>query len=178
MLTSIDLSNNKFEGEIPKVIEKLNSLKGLNLSHNNLTGWEGSTAIARSDISLSLNLSEKELVGCIPRGKQFNTFENNSYEGNEGLRGFPLSSDCINNVPPQPPPSNSLEEEESKSIIAFGWKIVLTGYCCGVLFGLAVGYVVFRTGKPKWIVSFVENQHHKRRKKSKIGNRSGGERRT
>ncbi|XVF04198.1 hypothetical protein REPUB_Repub05bG0061700 [Reevesia pubescens] len=37
-LTSIDLSNNKFEGEIPKVIGMLNSLKGLNLSHNKLSG--------------------------------------------------------------------------------------------------------------------------------------------
>ncbi|XP_040966597.1 receptor-like protein Cf-9 homolog [Gossypium hirsutum] len=34
----IDLSNNQFEGEIPKVIGKLNLLKGLNLSHNNLNG--------------------------------------------------------------------------------------------------------------------------------------------
>ncbi|XWS11328.1 hypothetical protein CRYUN_Cryun38cG0074300 [Craigia yunnanensis] len=38
MLTSIDLSNNKFQGEIPYVIGKFNSLKGLNLSHNNLSG--------------------------------------------------------------------------------------------------------------------------------------------
>ncbi|XP_040948771.1 receptor-like protein 9DC3 [Gossypium hirsutum] len=34
----IDLSNNQFEGGIPKVIGKLNLLKGLNLSHNNLNG--------------------------------------------------------------------------------------------------------------------------------------------
>ncbi|XP_016683880.1 receptor-like protein Cf-9 [Gossypium hirsutum] len=34
----IDLSNNQFEGEIPKVTRKLNLLKGLNLSHNNLNG--------------------------------------------------------------------------------------------------------------------------------------------
>ncbi|XP_015873406.3 receptor-like protein 35 [Ziziphus jujuba] len=38
MLFLIDLSENKFEGEIPKVIGELKSLKSLNLSHNNLTG--------------------------------------------------------------------------------------------------------------------------------------------
>ncbi|XWS51771.1 hypothetical protein CRYUN_Cryun11dG0011700 [Craigia yunnanensis] len=198
MLTSIDLSNNMFEGEIPKVIGKLNSLKGLNLSHNNLSGYipmsiGNLTSLEWLDLasnklvgnipkqlldltSLSfLNLSVNELVGCIPQGKQFNTFENNSYQGNDGLRGFPLSRDCSNN---EPPPSNLLEEEESKSNIAFSWKIVAIGYGCGVMFGLAVGYVVFRTGKPKWIVTLVENQHHKRRKKSKISKRSGGERRS
>ena len=118
-----------------------------------------------------LNLSVNELVGCIPRGKQFNTFENNSYQGNDGLRGFPLSRDCSNNEPPQPPPSNLLEEEEeSKSNIAFSWKIVAIGYGFGVIFGLAVGYVVFRTGEPKWIVTLVENQHHKSRKSPRLAN--------
>ncbi|GKV38386.1 hypothetical protein SLEP1_g46301 [Rubroshorea leprosula] len=37
VFSSIHLSNNMFEGEIPDVIGKLSSLKGLNLSHNNLT---------------------------------------------------------------------------------------------------------------------------------------------
>ena len=35
---SIDLSGNKFEGEIPKVIGELRALVGLNLSHNRLSG--------------------------------------------------------------------------------------------------------------------------------------------
>ncbi|XP_038690762.1 receptor-like protein 34 [Tripterygium wilfordii] len=34
----IDLSNNKFEGEVPEVIENLSFLKGLNFSHNLLSG--------------------------------------------------------------------------------------------------------------------------------------------
>ncbi|KAJ9128421.1 hypothetical protein P3X46_035041 [Hevea brasiliensis] len=38
LLTSIDLSGNKFTGEIPQSIGKLKSLKLLNLSHNQLTG--------------------------------------------------------------------------------------------------------------------------------------------
>ncbi|XVF79514.1 hypothetical protein PTKIN_Ptkin14bG0229100 [Pterospermum kingtungense] len=176
MLTSIDLSNNKFGGEIPKVIGRLNSLKGLNLSHNNLSGsiptsigsllnleWldlssnklTGTIPERLLDVtSLSfLNLSDNELVGCIPRGKQFITFENSSYEGSGGLRGFPLSRDCSKNEPPQSTQSNFLEEDGSESKIAFGWKVVLIGYGCGVVFGLGMGYVVFQTGKPKWFVT-------------------------
>lgn len=203
LLTSIDLSNNKFVGEIPNDIGRLNSLKGLNLSQNNLSGYipmsiGNLTSLEWMDLSSNklvgeipkqlleltslsfLNVSENKLVGCIPRGKQFNTFENNSYFGNDGLRGFPLSSYCSNDEPPQPPPppSNLLEDDDkSESNFSFGWKIVAIGYGCGVMFGFAVGYVVFRSGKPVWIVSLVENQQHRRRRKSKTGNRRGGVRR-
>ncbi|XWS10548.1 hypothetical protein CRYUN_Cryun38cG0005200 [Craigia yunnanensis] len=65
MLTSIDLSNNKFQGEIPKVIGELISLKGLNLSHNNFSGCIP-TSIGNL-ISLEwLDLSSNKLVGTIP----------------------------------------------------------------------------------------------------------------
>ncbi|KAG8492733.1 hypothetical protein CXB51_010493 [Gossypium anomalum] len=199
MWAIIDLSNNKFDGEIPKVIGKLRSLKGLNLSHNNLSGYIPSSIgsltnlewldlssnklvgrIPRELLNLTalstLNLSMNELIGCIPQGKQFNTFANTSYEGNKGLHGFPLSSDCNNNE--LPPPSNLLEEGGSKSKIGFGWKVVLLGYGCGVVLGLGVGYVVFQTGKPKWIVSLVEDHIEKRRRRKPMtGNRNNGRRR-
>ncbi|TYH75051.1 hypothetical protein ES332_D05G446800v1 [Gossypium tomentosum] len=199
MWAIIDLSNNKFDGEIPKVIGKLGSLKGLNLSHNNLNGYIPTSIgsltnlewldlssnklvgwIPRELLNLTalsmLNLSMNELVGCIPQGKQFNTFGNTSYEGNKGLHGFPLSSDCNNNE--QPPPSNLSEEGGLKSNIDFGWKVVLLGYGCGVVLGLGVGYVVFQTGKPKWIVSLVEDHIEKRRRRKPMtGNRSNGGRR-
>ncbi|XVF04091.1 hypothetical protein REPUB_Repub05bG0051800 [Reevesia pubescens] len=201
-LTSIDLSNNKFEGEIPKVIGKLNSLKGLNLSHNMLCGCIPAsignlTSLEWLDLSSNklvgiipkrfvdltslsfLNLSENQLHGQIPRGKQFNTFEKDSYEGNNKLCGFPVSKGCSTNEP-QPSrltPSNLLEEDGSKSDIDFGWKVVVIGYGCGVMFGLAMGYVVFQTGKPKWFVTLVEDQCNKRRKHSRIGKCSCGGRR-
>ncbi|XP_040948763.1 receptor-like protein 9DC3 [Gossypium hirsutum] len=111
----------------------------------------------------------------IPQGKQFNTFGNDSYEGNKALCGFPVSKGC--NII-EPPPPNVLEKDGSKSNITFGWKVVLIGYGCGMVFGMSVGYVVFQTGKPKWLVNLVEIQHEKkRRRKSKDGSRSNGRRR-
>ncbi|KAG8492737.1 hypothetical protein CXB51_010490 [Gossypium anomalum] len=163
----IDLSNNQFEGEIPEVIGKLNLLKGLNLSHNNLNGgiptsignltsleWldlssnrlSGTIPNRLADLPFlsSLNVSENQLHGQIPQGKQFNTFGNDSYEGNKGLCGFPVSKGC--NII-EPPPPNVLEKDGSKSNVAFGWKVVLIGYGYGVVFGMSVGYVVFQTDR-------------------------------
>ncbi|XP_040948768.1 receptor-like protein 9DC3 [Gossypium hirsutum] len=167
--------NNQFEGGIPEVFGKLNLLKGLNLSHNNLNGGIPTsignlTSLEWLDLSsnrfLKANSSthlemihmketrENKLHGQIPQGKQFNTFGNDSYEGNKGLCGFPVSKGC--NII-EPPPLNVLEKDGSKSNITFGWKVVLIGYGCGVVFGMSVGYVVFQTGKPKWLVNLLKS---------------------
>ena len=39
LFTSIDFSNDSFKGEMPKIIGRLKSLKGLNFSNNNLIGY-------------------------------------------------------------------------------------------------------------------------------------------
>ncbi|GKV50830.1 hypothetical protein SLEP1_g57516 [Rubroshorea leprosula] len=175
IFSSIHLSNNKFAGEIPDVIGKLSSLKGLNLSHNNLTGhippslgnltnleWldlssnELAGKIPDELVSLTqlslLNLSNNHLVGRIPQGSQFNTFGNGSYEGNLGLCGIPLSKSCDGIGTP---PSSFQEKDE---LWRFGWRAVVLGYGCGVVFGLLMGYLVFRTGKPKWFVSLFDGR--------------------
>ncbi|XWS09703.1 hypothetical protein CRYUN_Cryun39dG0012000 [Craigia yunnanensis] len=172
-LIGLNLSHNDLSGCIPTSIGNLTSLEWLDLSSNKLAGTIPVRLVDLTFLS-TFNVSENQLEGQIPQGKQFNTFGNDSYEGNKGLCGFPVSKGCSNS---EPPPSNSLEEDSSKLNTAFGCKVVLTGYGCGVVFGLAMGYVVFRTGKPKWFVTLVEDRHHKRRRTLKIGNRRGGGRR-
>ncbi|GLT26517.1 hypothetical protein SLA2020_015770 [Shorea laevis] len=175
VFSSIHLSNNMFEGEILDVIGKLSSLKGLNLSHNNLTGqippslgnlmnleWLDLSSneltgkipdklVLLTQLSV-LNLSNNYLVGHIPQGSQFNTFGNGSYEGNLGLCGIPLSISCDGIGTP---PSSFQEKIE---LWRFGWKVVVLGYGCGVVFGLLMGYLVFQTGKPKWFVSLFDGR--------------------
>ncbi|XP_052486439.1 receptor-like protein 9DC3 [Gossypium raimondii] len=233
----IDLSKNQFEGG-PKVIGKLNLLKGLNLSHNNLNG-DIPTSIGNLKSLEWLDLSSNRLSGTIPNRladlpflSSLNVSDNqlhgsniiepvlsmdcNATEGHEADQqlqqtsiparpeaAYPFCLFCLLlnhfvmlsklNVGAvislelmllvfhysvlsvhflllplfqQPAPPNVLEKDGSKSNIAFGWKVVLIGYGCGVVFGMFVGYVVFQTGKPKWLVNLVENQHEKSRRRN------------
>ncbi|XP_057724677.1 receptor-like protein 6 [Arachis stenosperma] len=182
----IDLSENKFEGEIPDDFGELHGLIGLNLSHNklvghipqslrNLTNLESldlssnmlngniPTELANLNFLEVLNLSQNQLVGPIPRGKQFDTFSNDSYEGNMGLCGLPLSIQCNNNVPLPQYPSSEMEDK-----FGFGWKPVAIGYACGMVLGIGLGFCVFSLGKPQWLVITFGGKRIKRRNR---GNR-------
>ncbi|MED6159820.1 hypothetical protein PIB30_045699 [Stylosanthes scabra] len=173
IFTTIDLSNNMFEGEIPHVIGELSSLKGLNLSHNEISGnipqtlgnllslewldlsWnqlKGEIPVCLTNLNFLavLNLSQNHLEGMIPTGKQFNTFQNDSYIGNPMLCGFPLSKSCGNDD--EESPSVSDQEEESG---LFGWKAVAVGYGCGVVFGMILGRLFIKTAKPLWLARLL-----------------------
>ncbi|KAL5981566.1 hypothetical protein ACLOJK_015628 [Asimina triloba] len=115
--TIIDLSRNHLEGRIPETIGLLKSLRVLNMSHNAFTGqipksFKNMTALESLDLSQNklseniplelseltflsvLNLSENQLTGSIPHAKQFSTYTNESFQGNPGLCGPPLSKVC------------------------------------------------------------------------------------
>ncbi|GKV33196.1 hypothetical protein SLEP1_g41732 [Rubroshorea leprosula] len=179
IFTTIDFSSNKFHGAIPEELGELNSLILLNLSHNSLNGQIPSSLgklaeLESLDLSSNklegkipeqltkltflsvLNLSHNELVGHIPEGKQFSTFSNDSYIGNSGLCGFPLTKKCE-----EPRPPSSQFDEEDDSIAVFEWKFALAGYGCGLVLGLSLGYIAFTTGKPWWVVKKVEKYQQK-----------------
>ncbi|XP_031258084.1 serine/threonine-protein kinase BRI1-like 1 [Pistacia vera] len=164
---TIDFSNNSFNGTIPEVIGKLRALNHLNLSQNSLTGQippslgnlEGVEVLDLSSNKLSgripwqltnlifpslLKLSQNQLVGRIPQGNQFYTFSSDSYEGNLGLCGPPLT-ECSD---PSYPPHIEVDTDSNKD---FGWKVVLMGYGC----------LVFTTRKPQWLVNAVEVNSNK-----------------
>lgn len=184
--TTVDLSNNNFQMEIPDAIGKLISLRGLNLSGNNITGhipqsignlanleWldlstnKLSGRIPRELKDLTalsfLNFSGNQLFGPIPQGNQFNTFDNDSFAGNLGLCGFPLSKACDSHENQPPPPS--IPEEDSAHTNIFDWKIILMGYGCGLIGGLSMGYIVFQTRRPEWFVRMFEEKFCKKTKR-------------
>ncbi|KAL9458671.1 hypothetical protein AB3S75_007524 [Citrus x aurantiifolia] len=195
---TIDLSSNRFQGKIPEVVGMLNSLKSLNISHNNLTGGIPSslrnlTELESLDLSSNklagriptqlaslnylsvLNLSNNQLNGPIPLGPQFNTFGNDSYSGNLGLCGFPLSKSCSIDEAPEPTtPTGFFEGDDASSW--FDWKLAMLGYASGVVIGLSIGYMAFVTGRPQWFVRMIERK--KSRKLRRVIRRGRASRRS
>ena len=192
--TTIDFSCNKFQGVIPECIGNLNSLRGLNLSHNYLTGYiplsfKNLKMLESLDLSSNklsgripqeltiltflevLNLSQNHLIGFIPQGNQFQTFGNDSYYGNPGLCGFPLSKRCTTDEIPYPS-----QEIEAKSESGFDWKITLMGYGCGLVIGLSLGCLIFVSGKPEWLVWIIDKNIHKKIVRNKRSTRGRGAR--
>ncbi|GAV79182.1 LRR_1 domain-containing protein/LRR_4 domain-containing protein/LRR_6 domain-containing protein/LRR_8 domain-containing protein [Cephalotus follicularis] len=174
LFVAIDLSTNKFEGEIPMDIGNLKGLRLLNLSNNILTGhisssFENLTQLKTLDLSQNklsgeipqqlsqltflefLNVSHNRLTGSIPHGKQFDTYQNNSFKDNPGLCGDPLSKKC-GILPPPPPSAAGGEDRSSSSLFEFGWKVVLMGYACGLVVGVLVGHIVIER-KPEWFMT-------------------------
>ncbi|KAH0648566.1 hypothetical protein KY285_033814 [Solanum tuberosum] len=178
IMTSVDLSRNRFEGDIPNSIGSLSSLVLLNLSHNSFRGpipaelaqlqqlealdlsWNrliGEIPGLLSSLTFLevLNLSYNHLAGRIPIGKQFNTFPNDSYCGNPDLCGFPLSKECGNNN--ESPLEHDDDDDDSFFMSGFTWEAVVIGYGCGMIFGLLIGGLMFLLEKPKWYVNFAED---------------------
>jgi uncharacterized membrane protein YraQ (UPF0718 family) len=66
-------------------------------------------------------------------------------------------------------PPSSFDEGDDSTLVGdgFGWKAVTIGYGCGFVFGVASGYVVFRTKKPSWFFRMVEDKWNLKSKKTK-----------
>nr|XP_048324689.1 receptor-like protein 33 [Ziziphus jujuba var. spinosa] len=171
VLTSIDLSNKKFDGEIPSSTCNLLPLVVLNLSSNSFTGsipscFGNMRELESLDLSKNkpfgsipgqlasltfleyLNLSDNQLTGPIPRGTQLDTFSDSSFLDNPGLCGFQLLKKC----------EESIDSKENVCEDGFSLKVVGMGYGFGLVVGLIMGHVTL-SGRWKWILrKFTEHK--------------------
>ncbi|XP_056176527.1 receptor-like protein 6 [Syzygium oleosum] len=185
-LNVIDLSSNNFTGGIPNSVGSLTELQLLNLSNNalrgpiplslaNLTGLE-SLDLSSNKLSGMIppeltqliflaffNVSDNHLSGPIPHANQFSTFENDSYGGNLGLCGVPLTKKCGNPVEaPLAPPSGAFAEEDSGTWFEeLDWKIVLMGFGSGLVIGMVMG-LTMTSRIERWFLRFYRRRQQRR----------------
>nr|XP_048334800.1 receptor-like protein 20 [Ziziphus jujuba var. spinosa] len=150
-LHSLNLSNNILTGQIPSSLENLKDLESLDISQNSLSGAIPQQLSQLSFLSI-INVSHNNLTGPIPHGKPFDAFDNTSFEGNPGLCGALLSKKCENSKL-LPPPNSALGKDDGDSVsqLKLDWKFVLAGYTSGLVVGIVLSdFVIVR--RQGWLV--------------------------
>ena len=164
LVTSIDLSGNNLQGDLPQELTKLAGLVILNLSRNYISGQipdrisnlRQLSSLDLSNNSLSgpippsmsllsflgfLNLSYNNFLGTIPYTGHMTTFEASSYAGNPGLCGAPLVVKCPSEATPV---GGSIENYgEDKFIDNWFYLSLGLGFAAGIL----VPYFIFAIRK-------------------------------
>ncbi|XP_031286454.1 receptor-like protein 35 [Pistacia vera] len=177
-LELLDLGNNKVNDTFPYWLGNLPELRVLILRSNKLIGIIPECKGNFSSLHV-LDLQKNRFYGSIPgtfgEGNHYRmlNFNDNGLEGpvpRSLLNCSKLEKCGTDDGKPQPP---STLEDDAESSSGFGWKVVLMGYGCGMVLGVTMGYLVFSTGKPQWVVRIVEGGHPRkgRRLKNKCGGR-------
>ncbi|XP_062184287.1 probable inactive receptor kinase At1g27190 [Phragmites australis] len=129
-LVSLDLSGNHLSGPLPAELANCRFLNSLKLSGNSLSG-QIPASLARLDRLKSLDLSGNFLDGQIPP-QLGASFPKESFSGNSGLCGHPVSSHC------------------GRGLGGTGLGIVIAAGVFGAAASLLLAYFFWRcTGKSK-----------------------------
>ncbi|KAJ0772114.1 putative leucine-rich repeat-containing, plant-type, leucine-rich repeat domain superfamily [Helianthus annuus] len=158
LVTTLDLSSNKFSGPIPKELMGLAGLRWLNLSGNHLTGRIPEeigkmTSLESLDLSLNqlegkipwsmsrlttlnwLNLSSNKLTGEIPTSTQLQSFNETSFMSNT-LCGPPLAAVCNKKgVPPDAGAGSGVGEQTDDESDERNW-----GFIISIVLGFIIGF--------------------------------------
>ncbi|RDY12643.1 Receptor-like protein 12, partial [Mucuna pruriens] len=142
-LVSLNLSRNNLSGEIPPEIGNLSSLEFVDLSRNHLSGNIPSS-LSKIDRLAVLDLSNNSLSGRIPDGRQLQTFDASSFEGNPDLCGPPLNKSCLEDETSiQPQESTKHEGDNNSAFYKTLYMSMGLGYFTG-LWGLIGPILIWR----------------------------------
>ncbi|KAF3519282.1 hypothetical protein DY000_02062492 [Brassica cretica] len=119
-LQGLNLSHNKLSGAIPETFSGLKNVESLDLSFNMLHGHIPPQLTDLSSLAV-FNVSFNNLSGVIPQGRQFNTFDSQSFLGNPLLCGKQINRSC-NNSNFQVPDNEVKVDESQIDMVSFYWS--------------------------------------------------------
>ncbi|KAL1818006.1 hypothetical protein ACET3Z_020580 [Daucus carota] len=166
-LQLLDLSNNDLTGPIPPSLGNLTQLESLDLSRNKLSGVIPQQLAAQLNFLSFFNVSHNHLTGRIPQGTQFSTFDYDSYIGNSGLCGFPVSKNC--GALQSPPDDNEDGSEEDKFPSGFDWLFILLGLGSGLVVGFVMGDISM--DRHPWLIRRIVRKFGRTQKKPRMRRR-------
>ncbi|GAU40710.1 hypothetical protein TSUD_263600 [Trifolium subterraneum] len=155
-LNALNLSHNAFMGHIPSSVGNLKNLESMDLSNNSLNG-EIPQELSSLYFLEYMNLSFNHLVGRIPLGTQIQSFDADSFEGNEGLCGSPLTKICSDNG--MPPPASETSHSQNESSIDWSFLSMELGFIFG--FGVFILPIICHKKLRLWYSKHVDEMLYK-----------------
>ncbi|XP_024004360.1 receptor-like protein 12 [Eutrema salsugineum] len=138
-LIVLNMSNNAFTGHIPPSLVNLTNLQSLDLSQNRLSG-EIPPELGKLTFLARMNFSYNRLEGPIPQGTQIQSQNSSSFAENHGLCGVPLQETCGGEE--EATKQEEDEEKEEEEDQALSWIAAALGYVPGLFCGLTIGYIL------------------------------------
>ncbi|KAL1208328.1 Receptor-like protein 48 [Cardamine amara subsp. amara] len=139
-LIVLNMSNNVFKGRIPSSLSNLTNLQSLDLSRNRLSG-EIPSELGKLTFLAWMNFSYNKLEGPIPQGTQFQSQDTSSFAENPGLCGVPLQETCGGKEEATNQEEDEDEEKEDKDQV-FSWIAAVIGYVPGLVCGFTIAHIL------------------------------------
>ncbi|KAF8109282.1 hypothetical protein N665_0098s0010 [Sinapis alba] len=138
-LIVLNMSNNAFTGSIPPSLSNLTNLQSLDLSRNILSG-KIPPELGKLTFLAWMNFSYNRLEGPIPQSTQIQTQNSSSFTNNPGLCGAPLQKTCSGGE--EEDAGKQYQEDEEENDQGLSWIAAAISYVPGVFCGFIVGHIL------------------------------------